>query len=189
MVKYNYFESLESLSALAAQAVLLACGRSAREEKQGFSSLRRSCDRLLCELEDALFSDFLPPLERDSIAACAHCLSRVMDQAIELSGHTAPTSSAARINEEGKICVRLAEQLKQAIAMLPKLRKPNEMPDCQGFRKLMGEGRTAHASMLKQLHEGTLPRSWAQTIILTGRLRAELSLAFDELVEIMLHNI
>lgn len=50
-------------------------------------------------------------------------------------------------------------------------------------------GMAASANMLEQLHTGILPRSMAQTIIMTGRLRAELSHSFDELVEIMLNNI
>ena len=84
MVKYNYFENLEQISSLAEAAVKLACGGGARTEEKSISELRKSCDRLICELEDALFSDFLPPLERDNIAACAHSLSRVVDQASEL---------------------------------------------------------------------------------------------------------
>jgi hypothetical protein len=43
--------------------------------------------------------------------------------------------------------------------------------------------------MLEQLHRGSLPRSAASVIIRTGRLRAELSHAFDEVVEVMLNNI
>lgn len=189
MVKYHYFESLRTLAELALQAVLLSCGTVGKEERPSLSALRRSCDRLLCEVEDALFSDFLPPLERDSIAACAHCFSRVMEQATELYQHTSPLPTSLRVNEEGRICIRLAELLKQSVATLQVIRKPDELPDCQGFRKLLNEGRTAHAALLKQLHSGTLPRSCAQTVILTGRLRGELSRTFDELIEIMLHNI
>lgn len=189
MVKYHYFEKLKALAELAFQSILLSCGSTEKEEKPTFSSLRKSCDRLLCELEDALFADFLPPLERDSIAACAHCLSRVMDQAAELSEHNLLLPSSLRVSEEGRVCIRLAELLKQSIAMLPNIRKPDELPDSQGFRKLLNEGRTAHTSALKRLQSGALSRSCAQTIILTGRLRAELSRTFDELIEIMLHNI
>ena len=87
MVKYNYFENLEQLSDCAKQAVELACGGRIDTDSSSMSTLRRSCDRIVCELEDALFSDFLPPLERDTIAACAHGLSRVVDQATELLGN------------------------------------------------------------------------------------------------------
>ena len=189
MAKYNYFENLEQLSELAQNAVHIACGSYAQKTKQEFSTLRKSCDKLICELEDTLFSDFLPPLERNNIAACAHCLSRVVDKASELIGNTEFLSIDRRLNEEGKICMLLAEQLKTSISMLRHIRKPDEMPDIQGFRKLLDEGRCAHNSMLSKLHSGIIPRSYAQSIILTGRLRSELSRCFDELVEIMLNNI
>ena len=188
MVKYNYFETLEKLSHLSDSAVRMACGIDAIQEKKALSSLRRSCDTLVCELEDTLFSDFLPPLERESLAACAHALSRITDRAFELITHTTAYGSD-RLGDEGKICVKLSERLKEAIGLLRKIRRPQELPDVQGFRALLCEGRTAHADALRRLHGGSLPRATAQSIIFMGRLRAELSRAFDELVEIMLHNI
>ena len=189
MVKYNYFKNLEVLSSLAEASVKLACGSFSPKENQEFPSLRRSSDRLICDLEDALFSDFLPPLERENIAACAHCLSRVIDQAADLRNHGAIGGLGGKVNEEGRICLKLAHALTESIAMLPRIRKPNETPDTEGFRALLAEGRAAHTAMLSKVRSGTLPRSAAQTIILTGKLRAELSRAFDELVEIMLNNI
>ena len=189
MVKYHYFETLEELSSLAETSVKLACGGSVPKEKQEISTIRKSSDRLICELEDALFSDFLPPLERENIAACAHCLSRVIDQAAELRGGGAPGGLGGKVNEEGRICLSLAHTLAESIAMLPKIRKPHQTPDTEGFRTLLAEGRNAHAAMLAKVHAGVLPRSSVGAIILTGRLRAELSRAFDELVEIMLNNI
>ena len=84
---------------------------------------------------------------------------------------------------------KLAEALAEAVSMLKRIRKPDEIPDRQGFRKLLSEGRCAHNAMLSGLHTGTIPRSSAQTIFQLGRLRGELSRAFDELVEIMLNNI
>lgn len=188
MMKYHYFETLEQLSDCVVQAVSSACSPSFEKKETCASELRRTCDRFICELEDALFSDFLPPLERDNIAACAHSLSRVVDQALELMGNM-PQYSDEKYNEEGMICVRLAETLKASIAMLRRIRKPNEIPDIQGYRNRLTEGRRAHHAMLQKIHAGMLPRSFAQSIILTGRLRAELSHSFDELVEIMLKNI
>lgn len=189
MVKYNYFENLEQLSSLVESAVKLACGTAAPTECGTIAQLRKSCDRLICELEDALFSDFLPPLERDNIAACAHSLSRVVDRASELLCNAAFLTLSGKQNEEGRICVRLAEELKASISLLRRIRKPDEVPNVQGYRKLVSEGRCAHTNMLTRLHTGILPRSSAQTIILTGKLRAELARCFDELVEIMLNNI
>lgn len=186
MVKYNYFENLEKLSSLSLSAVLLACKEGSRGD---ISEMRKTGDRLVCETEDALFSDFLPPLERDNIAASAHCLSRVIDKASELLSDTACSPSFIRSNEEGKICIQLAEELHASISILKQIRKPDELPNTQGFRELLREGSLAHKRMLQKLHSGSIPRSCAEAIILTGRLRSELSRAFDELVEIMLNNI
>jgi hypothetical protein len=189
MVKYNYFEKLGQLATLAESAVQLTCGNIPHRDPRDVSHLRRASDRLICEMEDALFSDFLPPLERENLAACAHCLSRVMDQASELLSALAPLPLSSKFNEEGQICIKLAAHVKRATEMLPRIRKPDEIPDTQGFRLLLSEGGNAHSALLARLHAGVLPRSAAQVIIFTGRLRVELSRAFDELVEIMLNNI
>ena len=187
MVKFHYFETLEHLCTLAESAVRLACGEGGNE-KTAMSDLRRACDRAVCELEDALFSDFLPPLERDNVAACAHCLSRVVDQAGELYAHRGLYATGVK-NEEGAVCIRLSENLTQSVSLLRRIRKPDETPDLTGYRTLLAEGRMSHTATLRRLHTGALPHSYAQTVILTGRLRAELSRSFDELVEIMLNNI
>lgn len=185
MGKYRYFETLEAISLLAKQAVVLACSDASPTERKRLSALRPECDRLVCELEDSLFSDFLPPLERDSIAAAAHCLSRIIDEALELSSHPLPPSA----NEEGEVCVRLAAMLSETVQILRRINKPDELPEIQGFRKLLSEGRDAHRRMLTRLRSTSLPHSAAGAIIQTGRLRAELSRAFDETVEVMLCNI
>ncbi|MBQ9086996.1 MAG: hypothetical protein IJY47_07415 [Clostridia bacterium] len=186
MVKYHYFETLEQLSALSEEAVKLSCGKSSAKSRADSSELRKNCDRLICELEDALFSDFLPPLERDSIAACAHCLSRITDASLDLWGQCAP---GMKQNDEGAVCISLAEELTRSIAKLRHIRKPEELPNSQGFRELLREGRQAHQAMLTKLRQGVLPRSAAEAVIATGRLRGELSRCFDEVVEIMLNNI
>lgn len=188
-MKYDYFETLEQLSTHANDAVRLACDPSPTSDSQSISSIRKHSDRLICELEDMLFSDFLPPLERETIAGCAHSLSRVVDQASELFCHKSYSSPLEKPNEEGRICVRLCEKMMESIALLRRIRKPDECPDAQGFRALLSEGRRAHTTMLSRVHSGILPKSAMQTIILTGRLRAEISRAFDELVEMMLNNI
>jgi hypothetical protein len=185
MGKYRYFETLEAISLLAEQAVVLACTDTPPTDRKRLSLLRPECDRLVCELEDSLFSDFLPPLERDSIAASAHCLSRIIDEALELSAHPLPPTA----NEEGAVCVRLAAKLSETVQILRRINKPDELPEIQGFRKLLSEGRKANRRMLDHLRSSALPRNAASAIIQTGRLRAELSRAFDETVEVMLCNI
>ncbi len=186
MVKYNYFEDLERLGALSLSAVSLACGCETEEK---LPELRVECDRLVCKTEDALFSDFIPPLERDSIAAAAHCLSRVIDTAGDILSDSRTSAAFMKKSSEAQVCIQLATELKGVILMLRHIRKPSEMPDLQGYRRLLSEGRQAHRDMLSRVRSGSIPRSSAEAIILTGRLRSELSAAFDEIVEIMLNNI
>ncbi len=189
MAKFHYFESLEQLSELCEQVVRLGCMPSTREAPARLSEARRASDGIVCSLEDALFSDFLPPLERDSIAACAHALSRVIDQASELIARGEELSPTLKDNREAALCISLSEELSRSVAMLRRIAKPDQSPDIQGFRSLLGEGRAAHAETLSGLHRGALPRSALATSILLSRLRTELSHAFDELVEVMLNNI
>ena len=94
-----------------------------------------------------------------------------------------------RQNEEAAVCVRLSEELKNGIFLLRRIKRPEESPDLCGYRKLLSEGRCAHRRMLAKVRSGAVPRKYAEAIILTGRLRYELSQSFDELVEIMLNNI
>lgn len=186
MVKYQYFETLEQISQLTEETVRLCCGNSAAKSSADASALRKSCDRLVCELEDALFVDFMPPLERNNIAACAHSLSRVIDASLDVLGHTAP---GMRSGEEGEVCIALAEELTRTIAKLRHIRKPDEALNLQGFRDLLSQGRQAHRTTLQKLRQGSISRSAAEAVFATGRLRAELSHGFDEVVEIMLNNI
>ena len=187
MVKYNYFDDLEGLAETALSAVSLACrGESPNEV---ISELRRKCDGIVCRTEDALFSDFLPPLERDGIAAIAHGLSRIVDRASELLSDPSASPQFMKRNEEAAICVRLASELRDGIYLLRRIKKPSDTPDLCGYRELLSDGRQAHRRMVCAVRSGSLSRSYAEAIILTARLRTELSAVFDELIEIMLNNI
>ena len=184
--KYNYFDDLEALSVLALSAASLAC---AREESLNISELRQECDRLVCKIEDALFSDFLPPLERDGIAAVAHCLSRVIDRSTELLSDPYATAAFMTRNQEADICIKLASELRDGIFMLRRIKKPSECPDLCGYRELLCQGRRSHKRMLEAVRTGEVSKCHREAIILTARLRTELSEAFDKLIEVMLNNI
>ncbi len=189
MAKFHYFESLEQLATLCEEVVQMGCLPAPHDAPRHLCAARRSCDGIVCSLEDALFSDFLPPLERDSIAACAHALSRVIDQASELVNRGAELAPTLRDNQEALLCIALAEELSRSVSLLRTITKPDRSPNMQGFRALLTQGRAAHLDTLSKLHQGALPRSALSTAILLSRLRAELSHAFDELVEVMLNNI
>ena len=191
MAKFRYFEALEELSASVVRAVRICCARigNAEKAKDELCSIRLAADKTVCALEDALFSDYLPPLERDSIAACAHCLSRVIDRASDLCSFTLRLPSFARESDEPRICIRLAECLHSDISLLRTIRKPSEMPSHREFRALLSKGRAAHSETMARVSTGAFPRNAASAAIMCGKLRAELSRSFDELVEIMLNNI
>ena len=184
--KHSYFDDLEALSVLSLSAVSLVCGKAT---ERSISDIRRECDRLVCRIEDTLFSDFLPPLERDGIAAVAHCLSRVVDRSSEILFEPYATAAFMLSDEEAQICIRLAEELKAGTFMLRRIKKPSEAPDVCEYRRLLCEGRQAHKRMLVSVRRGDVSKCHREAIILTSRLRTELSEAFDKLVEVMLNNI
>ena len=191
MSKIDYFDCLVKISELSEASVILASDNRTEKSRSATAiKLRTECDKLICELEDSLFSDFLPPLERNSIAACAHSLSRVIEKANELSIYQESTRTPLGYkNEECNTCIKLASELKKYTSILKNIRKPTETPDIEGFRKILEEGRAANKNFLKKMQHGTLPSSAMRISILTARLRFELSRAFDDLIEIMLNNI
>ncbi len=189
MAKYHYFEELESLANDMAQAVRLCC-EDGNKKSGELQKLRRNCDKKICELEKILFSDFLPPLERDNIAACAHCISRVIDRCLEFAATvTTAFPGGIKQNEECEVCISLADTLVKNISLLRNIRKPSEMPSLHSFRDLLEKGRNVHTAMMKKMNSGAIPRSAAQSLFQCTKLRNELSRCFDELVEIMLNNI
>ena len=87
MPKLNYFDSLERLAIFCSRAVFIACSSQKVALSSELSHIRISADKCVCELEKALFSDFMPPLERRSTAECAHALARVIEKCNEISNH------------------------------------------------------------------------------------------------------
>lgn len=190
MPKLNYFDALERLSLLSSRAVFIACSPAKDSSHSEIVSLRHSADKTVCELEKALFADFMPPLERNSIAACAHSLERIMEKCAEILNYRSSKNFfGEKKNKEAELCIRLAQSIEENIFRLRRIKKPEETPDFIGFRKLLAEARSAHASLQKRVSSGLYPRSAQQTLNLIGRLRCELSRCFDDIIEIMLNNI
>ncbi len=185
MGKFNYFEGLERLSSLSLSALML----TVQGKEQELSPLRLEADTRVLNIEDALFTDFLPPLERDNIAAMAHALYRIIDSVSELISEPSATPAFMKENDELHVCIELGKKLNEGVRLLRKIRAPKELPDISGFRRQLSLGRDAHKRMLCRVRSGTLPRSCGEAIILTARLRIELAEAYDKLVEIMLENI
>lgn len=190
MRKINYFDSLERLGVLCNRAVFLACSSGRQSSIGELVSIRHSVDKIICELEKTLFSDFMPPLERASIAACAHSLGRIVDKCAEiLNFRSTKYFLGEKKNKEAELCIRLAQSIEENIFRLRKIKKPQELPDFLGFRKLIFEARTAHSLLQRKLNSGVYPRNAAQSLLLLGQLRNELAYCFDDIIEIMLNNI
>ncbi len=190
MPKLNYFDSLERLSVLCTRAVFLACSAQKPSTHTELNSLRHSADKSVCELEKALFSDFMPPLERKSIAECAHSIERVMEKCSEISNYRSNKNFFhEKKNKEAEICIRLAQLIEENIFRLRRIKRPREFPDLIGFRKLLCEARSAHAHSQRKINSGIYPKSSQQFFTLVGDLRCELSDCFDSIIEIMLNNI
>ena len=187
MTKVNYFEALEALAEYATTAVECACVD--KPPKRSINELRLDSDKTLFMLEESLFEEFLPPLERDSIAAYAHCLSRVIDCAAEHVALCCLNGTSKRKTEEEKLCCELALKIKKNTYILRTLKNPKEQPSIEDFRAMTRLAFEAHNKDLKMIRSGAYPKSLAQNVISAGRIRTELSRCFDELLEIMLNNI
>jgi len=186
MKKTDYFELLEGLAKNALSSIKIACGSGGRQvEREEITALRLDCDKKVCTLENALFEDFITPIERDNIAALAHSLWRVSDRAIELYiGYSQRVRGIE--NGEEALCITLAEKLLEATKMLCDIRSPEKMPDFCDFREILRKAFEAHNEYLSFINSGAVPRSNARRAFAVARLRAELSRCFDEAVEVML---
>ena len=120
----------------------------------------------------------------------AHSLVRIIERCTEITNYRAAKNFfGERKNKEAELCIRLSQLIEENMIKLRHVKRPEELPDLIGFRKLVCEARNAHASMQKKLNSGVYPRSAQHSLCLLGRLRCELSRAFDELIEVMLTNI
>lgn len=190
MARFNYYGCLERLSVLSSRAVFVACSAVSPSQKEEIAVLRLSADKDICELERALFSDFMPPLERADIAALAHALSRVADAAYELSAvRSRETLLLERKNREADICIRLSQMIEEGVSDLRQLKRPEQLPDLVGFRKLLCDARLWHVELQKKLRSGLCPRAAQGYLSLLGALRHSLDACFDTLIETMLSNI
>jgi uncharacterized protein Yka (UPF0111/DUF47 family) len=190
MAKFNYFDSLEHLALLSTRAVFIACNSQKASAQGEIASIRHSADRLLCDIESVLFSDFMPPLERASICSCAHSVARVIERCNDIVTYRSSKNLfGEKRNREAELCVRLSELIEENTMRLRHIKRPEELPDLIGFRKLTNEARTAHSNLQKKLNSGIYARSAQQSLCLLGKLRCELSRSFDELVEVMLKNV
>lgn len=198
MAKNDYFEMLEALAENALEAVKIVCSPNfeiiEKEREKRIFELKSKCEMAVCEIELKLFSDFIPPLQRDNIALYAHSLSRVVDRAYDLlldclSKNGGQGKGSLKGNKSCEVCLKLAEKLLSSTKLLRTFRSPSCKVNMTDFRKMLCEGREASSRELEKVRRGVLPSSCADRIYGADRLRYELSSCFDSLIEVMLNNI
>ena len=108
----DYFKAIEEISEYALSSVKCVCNAQAMgfADKCNPPDLLDRTDARICELEDKLFTDFLPPLERGGIAALAHSLRRVISVSSDIYTLTR-TSKTTGTSKERTLCVLLAYSL------------------------------------------------------------------------------
>lgn len=183
MQKTNYFEILENLASLCERAVFLASGSSRQlllKAQREISGLQSKSTEKICDLELSLFTDFLPPLERRSIAEAAHSMGRVIEKSSQVIFQKIQRPSYDKRQRDTDVCVKLAETLKESFILLKKIKKPNQTPPVKDFRKILNDAReNARSSQKRQ----------SASLLSLSELREELADCFDALIEIMLCNI
>ena len=145
---------------------------------------------MICSLENSLFSDFIPPLQRDNIASLAHGCWRIISRASEHYSALESSSRGANYeNEEEGHCAVLAEKLCENVAMLRHIRNPEKTPSLAEFRMMLRDAGEAHNAYISRINSGAIPKTCVIRASSAARLRFEISRCFDCLIEVMLGNI
>ena len=112
MQKINYFELLEEISVLCSRSVFLAtCNTRTLLQKALTENIeiQEEYAKKICILEEFLFTDFLPPLQRRSIAEAAHGMGKVIQCSHKVITQKLQRSGYDKRPREPDVCVRLAE--------------------------------------------------------------------------------
>ena len=178
MLKYNYFSSLCKLTEKCCTGAELACKNGAQASIKINKALTEAYTSL-CELERALFSEFIPPLDRSGIVAYAHALCSLSDAAIVYS----TASPTRRLSSSPKgfdgYCVSLCDILRESSAMLNGIKKSSEIPRIEEFRG-------ARSQALASIY---IPPLSPQAVCARQGLIFAISGAFDTLIELILKSI
>ena len=160
------------------EAVKYACKKRVQSYTK-IGKIRAGSYKVLCELERALFSDFLPPLDRAAIAAYAHALCELTDAALIYSRSSPiqyiPTSQKGF----DYYCTSLAEIFKESVSLLEKIKKSSDIPRIEEFREKKSRA-------LESICDGIQA---PQLLAAQQGLLLSISKAFDTLVELILKSI
>lgn len=183
MQKINYFELLEEISLLCTRAVFLSTSNTRSLLQKALlecKNLQNECTQKICILEDYLFTDFLPPLERRSIAEAAHEMAKIIECSHQIIFQKLQRAGYDKRAKEQESYVKLAKILEESVSLLKKIKKPNQTPKTKEFREIL-------LSIRKSARSAQRKQSPSPLYMLM--LREELSNCFDKIIEIMLCNI
>lgn len=183
MQKMNYFEVLEELCINSQRVVFLSLEGS----RPRLASSLKECEKIqqdatdtLCSLELSLFAEFLPPLERNTIAELAHSLVKIIEKSIYIMCQKIQRPSNDKKQKYATDIKALSAIIEESVFVLKKIRKPNQTPDVAKFRSTLFELRKS----TRQAH-----KKQSLYATLTYELCEEMSNCFDKIIEIMLCNV
>ena len=188
MAKEDYFEVLEALGGIT---LGLIKNTFAKQNARDTGELRKEFDKIKCTVETRLFSDFVPPIQREDIARVLHCLSRVADSAyfMAISSRNDMILLKTGRGDLRQICLSLAQRLQNTVLLFKKLRLPSCIPEIDKYRTELLLGQEVLSELALRVRGGALPRYAHNDILAARELLLALSDCFDCLVEVMLNNI
>ena len=182
MQKINYFESLETLAQACSRVIFL----SLENTRSKLINHLKECEKIqldatqsACDTELSLFADFLPPIERHTIAELSHSLLEIIEKSIHIMCQKIQRTPSEKKSKYASDIKILAQIIEDSIAMLKKIKKPNQTPKISEFREKVLEIRKS----LRAPHK----KQGSQLLIY--ELCEDLSKLFDKIIEIMLCNI
>lgn len=178
MLKYDYFSAICSLTEKSCETVEYSFKLRSQTPLK-ISRIRAEVYKTVYEIESALFSDFLPPLDRASLAAYSHTLRELTDTALVYSRCAPPQYVSLSSKGFESSCSSLCEMLKAGSAMLDKIKKSSETPRIDEFRRTKSKA-------LESICDGSLT---PQVFAARQELLLSISAAFDALIVLMLENI
>ena len=182
MQKINYFEALEALSQECSRAIFLSLDNTRSRlliSLKECEKIQLDATRSLCDLEALLFVDFLPPIERHTIAELSHSLLEIIEKCIRIMCQKIQRPPSEKKQKYASDLKALSQMIEESIAMLKKIKKPNQTPDMLKFREKALELKKS----LRTPHKKQSPQ------VLIYELCEDMSRLFDKIIEIMLCNI
>ena len=183
MQKTNYFEALEELSIMCSRTIFL----SFESTRPRLCNAQKECEKIqydatkkVCEVELSLFADFLPPIERHTIAELSHIILKTIEKCIHIICQKIQRPQSEKKPKFTPEIKELSQIIEESIFMLKKIKKPNQTPKISEFREKIAYIRHAIRTPHKK------QSSYANLIY---DLCEELSDVFDKIIEIMLCNI